>query len=530
MSKQLLLLLFILLTSPCYNVNFGEALYPDPVFPSQEDTFFLHTIERGQTVYSISLMYGVSTEAIYRLNPGSRYGIRAGDVLKIPQESGSYIFHTIQPKETLYGLSQRYHMKGEDIIAANPGLSIETFTIGKIIRIPTNLVTSPIQGGNEAVNSSRINSLLTQVYPLKEVNIIKIALLLPFGLKESTAASANSPKDRMVEYLEGFLLALKDIKKEGISVNLQIYDTGTGTQEIPVILKKKEMQDIHLLIGGHFDEQIKLLSRFAKERNIPYVVPLTSKSDEPFYNPNLYQINTPQSNLYSKASLAFCEKYGNYNIIMVSDEMGASNQREFVDLLKQDLRDKRIEFKTVTQGANFLNDIKVMLNVNQKNVIVPSDDSPETLSKLTSQLKSIVDSQRDLYLSLFGYPVWQVYGAKYSDAFFRLNTTFYTVFYADPTSEDVKTFYSTFYKWYTRTLDNNFPKYGMLGYDTGMYFIRLIHRYGCQFDTHVNDLRYRGVQTDFYFERINNWGGFINTNIFFINYNSDFSITKSRIG
>jgi len=517
-------LLFAALLFSFYNVKADEAFHPEATFFNQENHFFLHTIERGQTVYSISLMYGVSSEEIYRMNPESRNVIRVGDVLRIPQESGSYLYHTIQPKETLYGLSQQYHMKGEDIIAANPGLSIETFVIGKTIRIPTNMVTYPIQGGNEALNSSRTNSLLYQVYPSKEVNIIKIALLLPFGAKDGTVQ--KTLQNRMVEYYEGFLLALSDAKKEDISINLQPYDTGLDTKEISAILKKNEMQDIHLLIGGFSDEQVKLLSRFAKEKSIPYVIPF-SKSNEPFNNPNVYQINPPQSNLYSNAASAFINKYGRDNIILVSTESGVANQKDFINLLKQELQDKKIPYKTISLGVNFFNYVKLLLNNNQNNVIVPSDDSAETLSKLIGPMKALLENQSDLSLSLFGYPEWQVHSTKYSEDFFRLNTTFYTFFYTDPTSRDVKAFYSTFYKWYSRVIDNNFPKYGLLGYDTGIYFIRLIHKYGSRFDSNINDLKYRGLQTDFYFERVNNWGGFINTNMYLINYNPDYSITKS---
>ena len=524
MSKRLPLLFIILSLS--YSVKSEGAFYPESVFLTQEDYYFLHTVERGQTVYSISVMYNVSVESIYQLNPESRTVIRIGDVLKIPQESGSYLYHTIQPQETLYGLSQRYQMKGEDIIAVNPGLSIQTFLIGKIIRIPTNRVTSPIQGGNEAVNSSRTNSLLTQIYPSKEVIIIKVALLLPFGIKE--ASSQNSPKQRMVEYLEGFLLALEDIKKEGISVILQVYDTGTGTKEIPGILKLKEMENIHLLIGGLSEEQISLLSRFAKEKRIPYVIPF-SKSNEPFTNPNVYQINTPPSTLYSKASLAFSNKYGRDNIIVVMNTGATASQKEFIDLLKQDLHEKKITYKTVSIGPNLVNDIKLSISYYQRNVFVPSDDSSETLSKLLTPLKSVLDSQPNISVALFGYTNWQVYSTKYSDDFFRLNTTFYSLFYSDPTSDDVKSFQNTFQKWYSRSLENNFPKYGMLGYDTGLYFIRLIHNYGAQFEDNINNLKYKGVQTDFHFERVNNWGGFINTNMYLINYNSNNSITKNLV-
>ena len=521
-------MLFAFLSLSFYNVKSGEAFYPEPNFFTQDDDYFLHTVERGQTVYSISVMYNVSVEDIYRLNPESRKKIRAGEVLKIPQESGSYIYHTIRPQETLYSLAQQNHMKGEDIIAANPGLSVQTFTIGKIIRIPVNQVTTPMKGENEVVNSSRTNSLLSRTYPVEKVNIIKIALLLPLGLNENTNVP-NYPRSRMVEYYEGFLLALKEMKKMGISVDLQTYDTGSETKEIPALLKKKEMQNINLLIGGFYDEQIKLLARFAKEKNIPYVIPATSQSNEPLYNPNVYQVNTPQSALYSKASLAFINKYGRDNIIIVSDETGTSNKKEFIDLLKQDLQDRNIQYKTVTYGANFYSNVKTLTNANQKNVVVPSDDSIETLTKITAPLKGLVENQPNISLSLFGYPTWQVYSAKFSTDFFRLNTTFYSAFYSDSSAPEVKTFNNTFYKWYTRVLETNFPKYGIFGYDTGMYFIQLINKYGSSFDSHINDIKYTGIQTDFNFERVNNWGGFTNMNMYLINYNSDFLITKTLV-
>ena len=40
----------------------------------QDNNVFYHTIERGQTVYAIATMYGVTTDDIYRLNPGSKDG------------------------------------------------------------------------------------------------------------------------------------------------------------------------------------------------------------------------------------------------------------------------------------------------------------------------------------------------------------------------------------------------------------------------------------------------------------------------
>ena len=92
--------------------------------------YFFHTIERGQTVYAIATMYGVTPDDIYRLNPDSKEGIKAGATLKIPQrdivggtakkQDGNYIFHTIQPKETLYSLSIRYTVPATAIVKQTP--------------------------------------------------------------------------------------------------------------------------------------------------------------------------------------------------------------------------------------------------------------------------------------------------------------------------------------------------------------------------------------------------------------------------
>jgi len=522
-------ILLLIISSQFYNVKSEEAFYSETNFFEQDaNTYFLHTVERGQTVFSISKMYNVSVDAINQLNPGSSDGIQADSQLKIPQESGSYFYHTIQPKETLYSVSMMYYMKGEDIIDVNPGLSIETFTIGKIIRIPTNRVTTPIEGKNDAYNQMVTNALLNPNARGERIKMINIALLLPIGTKEGTTAS-NAASNRMVEYYEGFLLALEDIKKKGISVNLQVYDIGSGINTLPDILKKPSMQDVNLIIGGLSDNQIKLISNFAQDKNILYGIPFpfTTRSGETLNNHNVYQINTPPSYLHSKAAAAFCEKYKNSNIVFhIPNTTG--NKMDFIQTLQKDLTARKIPYKEIKTG-NLTTEIQKAMEEGKNNVFIPNDDSSNALSKLTVPLKSMLDAKPGLSISLFGYPAWQTYSSELSDDFFRLNITFHSVFYANPTDPKVRAFSNNYYRWYSRELINTFPKYGILGYDTGMYFIQFLHRYGTSYDSNVNKLVYNGIQTDFYFERINNWGGFINTNIYLIEFGSDFKITSNRI-
>ena len=69
-------------------VSFSLALaFGSPMLSSAQNNtgFFLHTVEKGQSLYSIANMYNVSIEDIVRLNPQCNEQIRAGQALKIPQ-------------------------------------------------------------------------------------------------------------------------------------------------------------------------------------------------------------------------------------------------------------------------------------------------------------------------------------------------------------------------------------------------------------------------------------------------------------
>ena len=99
---------------------------------------FMHTVTKGQSLYSISSMYNIPIAEIVKMNPGSDERIKVGQALKIPQTSAGnqVIFHTIQPGETLYKLSVKHGVSVERICRANPGLSVKNFRVGQVIAIP----------------------------------------------------------------------------------------------------------------------------------------------------------------------------------------------------------------------------------------------------------------------------------------------------------------------------------------------------------------------------------------------------------
>lgn len=94
--------------------------------------FVEHTVESKETLYGISKNYHVIQDTIVKYNPSALKGIKVGEVLSFPvrfvekpkdKQQSESIAHLVQPGETLYGLSKKYNVKVEDIITANPSVA-----------------------------------------------------------------------------------------------------------------------------------------------------------------------------------------------------------------------------------------------------------------------------------------------------------------------------------------------------------------------------------------------------------------------
>lgn len=564
--------------------------------PDDPNNMFRHTVSRGETVYSIAQMYNTTVAEIYRYNAGAQEKIVEGQTLVIPQrktispvKEENYRYHTISAGETLYAVSRMYKLKPEDVMAANPGLSPETFQTGKTIRVPffesyetftpyldqmktvehavqkketlyslaqkynvsqddilknnpsiankslkegmTLLIpvkVSSLNGGqDEMAQETKANLLLRKTKDSPTVDVIKIGFLMPFLDK------SDNNNLRIQEYYEGFLLALLKLKNEGANFELYTFDTGpvNNTKKLESLLGTMEMQSLNIVIGGFSDKEIKVISDFAKAQGIKYVIPLPTKSNEVLNNNQIFQVITPQSYFYSKASGVFTQTFRNANIVIASVP-GENDKDDFIEVLKNDLKQKQIKFSTVEVNGDFANGISSSLVSDKDNVIVPSSGKSAPLRKVIEGLKTVRESHPEYVTRLFGYPEWQSYNANFQNDYHLFGTYFYSYFFVDEKNLDVQNFNGDFKKWYKRGLLNTYPKYGMLGYDTALFFLTAMRRYGINFEEKIDAVNVNTLQFAFRFDRVNNWGGFINTGLYLVYYepNSDIiiKIDKSR--
>lgn len=562
--------------------------------------YFLHTVTKGQSLYSISTMYNVTMEDLIRLNPGCEKQIRAGESLKIPQANsgsnqGKPTFHTIQAGETLYQLTLKYNVTVQAICTANPGLSASNFRIGQVISIPAQTAIQPAKenlsetaaqtssgkktdwrdmhkverketifsisrqygiseeeliAANPELKKGKLKrgSFLFIPYPaskqpvkeaektparipsneelfaqnkqsFKKIQNIKAAVLLPF-----TEGKNRDEQMRMVEYYEGFLMAVDSLKRQGVSVNLYTYDTKGKSDVTQSILAKEEMKNMDIIFGPAHAANVKTLAEFAEKNQTRVVVPFSPEVEQVFKNPYIYQVNTPQSYLYSEVYEHFLRKFSKANIVFLDAGTGQNEKAEFIKGMKNELKTNQVAYKHISNSDTLK--ILAAIDSTRENIFIPTSGKDLSLTRLIPQLTQIHRSYPNVDLHLFGYPEWQTYTQDYLASFYELDTYFYSSFYTNNLFPAAVRFTQEYRRWYSKDMANIFPKYGMLGFDTGYFFLKGLAQEGSQLENNLNRVQVTPIQTGFKFERVNNWGGFINRKVFFVHLTKDFELIK----
>lgn len=595
-------LIFVLATV-CTSVGYAQ----------ENQTYIIHTITKGQSLYSIANMYNTTVDAIVKLNPGSEQVIVEGKQLKVPRPdkvTDEGTFHTILQGETLYGLSQKYKVSVKAILDANPGLNEKNFRYGQVVNIPKadgsstpnpvatdqpqqtavqpqqpSGIQGPVQSrckemhkvarketvfsiarmygiteqelldANPEIKDAKKlkkGKLLCIPYPksqeaekqkeVKEptnselfeqnrkadhnISMIKAALILPFIAE----GKGNTESERMVEYYQGFLMAVDSLKRTGTSIDLYTYDSGSTVASVNAILAKPEMKNMDIIFGPLYTEQIKPMAEFANKNHIRLVIPFTSRDNTVYRNPDIYQINTPQSYLYSEVYDHFTRQFPKSHVIFLNAKTGTEDKADFINGLREELKSKQIPFTNLDESATS-EQMQAALQKDRANVFIPTSGSNTVLIKTLPQLSAMVNDS--IYkekihaeVHLFGYPEWQTYTKDHLSAFFELDTYFYTSFYTNNLLAAPRNFTSSFRRWYGKDMEERYPKYGMLGFDTGFFFLKGLSRYGSALEKNLDKLNLTPIQTGFKFDRVNNWGGFINKKVFFVRFSPKYELFK----
>lgn len=188
-------------------------------FAKQDKNIIKHTVVKGETITQIAQKYKVTPYDIYRLNPDAQQGIQVDAVLLIPKTTvGSALNgsvktaakqHTVQPKETWYGIAKLYSISVEALEKANAEAVKDGLKVGQVIVIPLS--------SSEVVKENNGNT----VGGNNAIHVVK---------EKETLYSIAKQYDTTVEKLE----QLNPLAKNGLSVGDKIIIVGAQTTKQPI--------------------------------------------------------------------------------------------------------------------------------------------------------------------------------------------------------------------------------------------------------------------------------------------------------
>lgn len=145
--KKFFILFFLFVATVSFAQTINIPISKDIQIRNGEQ-FYVHTVQKGQTVYSIAKAYNVEISVIYYYNPGAKTGILIGQKLWIPTENKAteitkvvkqknfdFFYHVASAGETIDHIASIYLIPKRYILLANPGLK-GPMKEGEFVKIP----------------------------------------------------------------------------------------------------------------------------------------------------------------------------------------------------------------------------------------------------------------------------------------------------------------------------------------------------------------------------------------------------------
>jgi LysM repeat protein len=188
------------------------AQVPSKIVQIDGKTYYLHKVEKSQTVYAISKLYKCSQDVIVSNNPGAENGLKEGQEIKIPMEGskkegpvvvqGEKVFleHEVKKKETWYSIAQQYQIDINALIAANPG-SENGIKKGQILKVPIEVKKTEPKVDTNAMIASHMVKKGETIYSISK----------KYKVSEESIASSNTLVNGSIA--EGQMLSIPGVAK-----------------------------------------------------------------------------------------------------------------------------------------------------------------------------------------------------------------------------------------------------------------------------------------------------------------------------
>ncbi|MBQ5372482.1 MAG: LysM peptidoglycan-binding domain-containing protein [Rikenellaceae bacterium] len=563
------------------------------------DSYYVHTVEAGQTLYSLAKAYDVSTAAIVHYNPLVAGGLKAGQVLKIPavgvtqpkmsQRKINRLFdeHEVKQGETVYSISRMYAVPVATLLEDNASLDPTHLAIGQKV-----LIRKADKGdGNERQTMEQLNEYtealnsvsndykyhlvthgetlysLSKLYGVTQEELIewnsltdglKAGAMIRVGMAEQANIPTEQPDSTIqtpseieqppvfenveittsendrhatialmlplradgaanasyLEFYQGFLLGMEDLKAEGLSFTIDLYNSARSEQVVSEIVNSEAFADANLIVGPVYDNELQVVLPYAVEKRIAVVSPLAATDS--LHAPILFGMAPRESSKIEQMRAMFAE---NDNIVLVYDK---SNDAELEAEVKSALSGKAYHTHTYSGGDM----PSSLFKSESRNVYVVMARGELEVDKILAALSSTHNnlvSRSQLHsatVNVIGSSRWNRFNNIDRNLFFKMGVSYLTSYLAKRGDGVIDNFDSRYIDAY-----QSLPSmYSYRGYDAAVIFGRaVVSSMGVV--GYIQSATHKPLQTSYQFTQTQPGDSFVNDQWSIVRYNNDYTIS-----
>ena len=418
--KRYIYIAALLLTSLSLH---AQELLNYPLDTINNEVVYRYQVEKSVGLYRIGLNFNVTQSEIVRLNPQLRErGLHFGETLLIP--TGIILENpSVQPTTGVEPVA--VPTMPETVSQADTTAKAETDLL------PADSIVS----GADGTDSLALNR-----------RVIELALMLPF---ESQQTKRSQNAERMMEFYQGALLALRDLQNDSVLFRLRVYDTERSERRVAALCTSHELDSVRGIIGLAYPIQIAYMSQWCNVRQIPLVLPFSDDTD---LSGNIQLMQFNSTDIQEADSL--CEWLVQRDSIhCVTVEVRESDMTASMRTLRKQMRAHELHYTSLPMRDLLTDSAAYAMDSAQENIIILHSDRYQHVRMLIPHLVKLQqDGFRVRLLSQYSWQKEQI----------ELPQVYTSVFTAE---SDITAYETQWNTYFSREHVSDVPRYDLLGYD-----------------------------------------------------------------
>lgn len=522
-SKVFLTFLILCVASMCYSpeLNAQESLKSQIVTEYNGKSYYIHTVQKKQSLKDIADIYGVTTYEIIKENKDVKSGLKPGEFIRIPYK---------QQEEQLFL---------EEEVVDTLMISDSTEYVEEYV-LPT-------------FDSERL---------------YKVALMMPLYLEQVDDAFMEAEVSNKqllakpfsyLHFYEGFMIAVDSmVSQYDMKLDLKVYDVDQDTNKVVAAINDPWLLNADVIVGPFHVKAFERVMAFSAENDILIVNPMTNRDDLVVGNRNVVKVKPSYQYQLRGLDSLIRDKYTDNNIFIFAEDTNSLDYVRMIEEIAQkninpyslvpnkhikkvvkkhhdawkieevEFDENEYQSDNVTLNVSLINqnpDDSTMLK-NQIMFFNYSVDSLNGVKKIASSIRNnvfVVYGENKVFATeilnkinilsgeypskLIALPDWSKFDRLFNENLMKLNTVMFDDDYTDYDTYSVGNFICKFRDNYgTEPKDIAYH-----GFNIAWYFLNALMNYGDNINIGILNYNIPLLNTRFDFERSSVEDGLLNT-------------------